>query len=171
MSAHVQLEGPAGRQLKGRQSAIAFNVELRGLFMLPPASETMRALLKADMDRALAAHNLLLTGEPDPARDFKPRATSHLGAFGNYFYGVFCVSDWLQGLAVLEEELKRTGLFSDAETGWLCTDELIWRRHYPATDTSPFIAKLLESDKHVVNTKLIQTLVWLLNQWQPPQKP
>jgi hypothetical protein len=171
MSAAVERQAPPGCQLKGRQSAVAFNVELSGLLMLPPACETLRALLKSDMDRALTAHNLLLTGEPDAARNFKPRATSHLAAYGNYFYGVFCVSDWLQGLAVMEEELKRTGLFADAETGWYCKDELIWRRHHPSNDASPFIAKLFETNKYLVNTKLVQTLGWITGQRQPPKQP
>ena len=170
MNAALQDTPPAGRQLKGRHSAVAFNIELAGLLMLPPSCNIIQTLLKSDMERAFAAESLLTVGEPDPARQFQPRHTSGVAAFGNYLYGVFLVSDWLQGLAVLETELKRTALFADAETGWYCPDELIWRRHYPATDASPFTPKLFDPSKHLVNTKMLHTLALIVARCSPPPK-
>jgi hypothetical protein len=171
MNADLEDKPPTVCQIRGRHSAVAFNIELAGLLMLPPASNAMQTLLKADLQRAFAEKSLLTVGEPDPARGFQPRHTSAVFAFGNYVYGLFILSDWLQGLAVLETELKRTGLFADAETGWYCPDELIWRRHYPATDASPFIPKVFDTAKHLVNTKMLQTLAWMAAHCSPPQKP
>jgi hypothetical protein len=139
--------------------------------MIPPACEAMITILTADLERALDAQNLLTVTELDAANDFKPRYSVHVVCSGNGLYALSLVSNWRKALLAVEAELKRSGLLTHAEIGWLCPDEMIWRRFHPKTDASPLAAKILESvEKRLVNTKLFNTLAWFYQHCQPPPR-
>lgn len=121
--------------------------------------------------RALDAQALLEMGQPNAANNFTPGPAAYVITGANSFYGFFMVSDFQKGLLALEDELRRTGLIDHAEIGWLCPDELIWRRFHPKNDASPFTAKILaDADTRIVNTKLLQMWAWLC-QLIPASRP
>jgi hypothetical protein len=168
-------ECPPALKTGGDFEAIAFNVELGGLLSTPPASDIFRAWLKADMNRAFSERGLLVSGTPDPSNNFKPKATASVFVALNLFCGVYFVSDLAQGIAALEEELKRTGLFAHAEIGWHCRHELIWRRHYPKTGPALFSPAIFEWEKRVENPKMLEMLnaisMVVINSVFPPRPP
>jgi hypothetical protein len=163
MNADLQLDPPPAVQGESHESAVAVNLEIAGLLMIPPACETMTAIVKADLESALEAQNLLAVREPDAAHNLKPRYSLHAACGANGIYLLSVVSDFRKALVTLETELKRTGLLAHAEIGWLCRDEMIWRRFHPKTDASPFSPKIVDPvEKRIVNTKLLHTLAWFL---------
>jgi len=168
MSAILQPTVPPIRQTSPANTAIAFNIEIAGWLLIPPAGQVLVNILRADIVRALDARSLLTLTQPDPAGDFKARPAASFIDGANSCYGHCLVSDFREALVTVEDELKRIGLLEHAEIGWLCPAEMIWRRHWPKGDNSPFTPKILEDEeKRVVNTKLLHSLAWL-NRFHPP---
>ncbi len=169
MNNALQSNPPAASQTEGRQTAIAVNIELAGLLLLPPGLQVLQNMVKADLQRALDAQHLLAILAPAPENGFQPRQSLFLDADVNAFYALCIVSDFRQALLTVAEELKRTCLFDHAEIGWFCSDEMIWRRFHPKTDASLFRVKLLDSvESRIVNKKLLATLAWYFQYFRPP---
>lgn len=167
MKTDFQSNPPPVCQGANRRTFIALNIELAGAFLLPPACVALQNLIKADAVRALEAQSLLVESVPAALNGFFTGPCAYATPGVNGIYASFTVTDFQRGLLTLEAELKRTGLLEHAEIGWLCPDELIWRRYWPKGDPAPFTAKILldldgRMGGRVVNTKLVQTLGWIL---------
>ena len=171
MTLNSQITESPSIDLGGGESVIAFNVELSGMVLFPPASFAFHKLLAADYTRALKESGILAVLETGSENNSQPRASATVIALGSFIYGAAIVSDWCRGLEVQDAELKRMGLFQHAETGWYSGEDLIWRRHNPPIGDGPFIPKFTEHEKHKVNKTLLETVMFIVSTMQDPPKP